>query len=53
MTETTDTPRTLPLLEEQRADSGGCGCGGCGCGAADAGSATTPATTNSTMRRTQ
>lgn len=47
MTETT-TPRSLPLLEEQSADSGGCGCGGCGCDAADAGSTPTPATTHST-----
>lgn len=48
MTETTDTARTLPLLEPRSADSGGCGCGGCGCGAAEAGSATTPATTHTT-----
>jgi copper chaperone CopZ len=48
MTETTDTTRTLPLLEEESTDSGGCGCGGCGCGAGDAGSATTPAPPDST-----
>ena len=47
MTETTDTPRSLPLLEDQTTDSDGCGCGGCGCGAADTGPATTPATSNS------
>jgi copper chaperone len=47
MSDTTDT-RSLPLLDEQSTDSGGCGCGGCGCGAADAGSAPTPATTDST-----
>ena len=41
MTETTDTPRSLPLLEDQTTDSDGCGCGGCGCGTADTGSATT------------
>lgn len=49
MTETIQTtPRSLPLLEEPSADSGGCGCGGCGCGAAEASSAPTPATTNPT-----
>src|SRR5680860_1422483 len=48
MTETTDTPRSLLLLEDQTTNSDGCGCGGCGCGAADTGSATTPATSNST-----
>jgi copper chaperone len=47
MTETT-APRSLPLLDEQSADSGGCGCGGCGCGAAEASSAPTPETTNPT-----
>ena len=41
MTETTNTPRSLPLLEDQTTDSDGCGCGGCGCGTADTGSATT------------
>ena len=46
MTETTDTPRSLPLLEDQTSD--GCGCGGCGCGVADTGSATPPAKSNST-----
>jgi copper chaperone len=35
MTETTDTSRSLPLLEDQSSDHGGCGCGGCGCSAAD------------------
>ncbi|HCB06512.1 MAG TPA: hypothetical protein DEQ43_20110 [Nocardioides bacterium] len=47
MPETTDRPRSLPLLEDLTTDSGGCGCGGCGCGAADGGAATTPGTTNS------
>lgn len=47
MTETTNTTRGLPLLEDQTDDSGGCGCGGCGCGADRADSATTPATTSS------
>ena len=47
MTETT-TPRNLPLLDEQSADSGGCGCGGCGCGAADTRSAPKLAATNPT-----
>lgn len=45
MTETTDSPRSLPLLEDQTTDSDGCACGGCGCGA-DTGSASTPTTTN-------
>ncbi len=47
MPETTDRPRSLPLLEDPTTDSEGCGCGGCGCGAADGGAATTPVTTNS------
>ncbi len=47
MTETTNTPRSLPLLEDQTTDSGGCGCGECGCGAEGADSAATPATTSS------
>ena len=48
MTETTDGPRRLPLLEDQTTDSDGCGCGGCGCGPADSSSATvTPARPNS------
>ena len=42
------TTRRLPLLDEQSADDGGCGCGGCGCGAADASSVPTSATTNPT-----
>ena len=46
MTETTDTTRSLPLLDERSTDSGGCGCGGCGCGAADASVAPRPAATN-------
>lgn len=47
MTEIANTPRSLPLLEDQTTDSGGCGCGGCGCGAADADSAATPTTSSS------
>ena len=45
MPETTDKPRSLPLLAAPTTDSEGCGCGGCGCGA-DGGAATTPVTTN-------
>ena len=45
MTQTTETTRTLPLLEEQSADDGGCGCG---CSAAEASSTPTSATTSST-----
>lgn len=41
MTETINTSRGLPLLEDQTTDSGGCGCGADG-----AGSAATPATTD-------
>ncbi len=41
MTEIANTPRSLPLLEDQTTDSGGCGCGSCGCGASDADSAAT------------
>lgn len=48
MTKTTDSPRSLPLLQDQTPDSDGCGCGGCGCGAADTGSAPKPAIANST-----
>jgi copper chaperone len=47
MTETTNTPRSLPLLEDPTTESQGCGCGGCGCGAADGAVATTPVMTNS------
>lgn len=47
MTETTNTPRSLPLLEDPTTESHGCGCGGCGCGAADGAVATTPVMTNS------
>ncbi|WP_281351650.1 heavy-metal-associated domain-containing protein [Nocardioides piscis] len=42
-TETNDQARSQPLLADQSADAGSCGCGGCGCGAADTGSATTSA----------
>lgn len=41
MTKIANTPRGLPLLEDQTTDSGGCGCGGCGCGASDADSSAT------------
>lgn len=41
MTDIANTPRSLPLLEDQTTDSGGCGCGGCGCGASDTDSAAT------------
>ena len=47
MSEITDAPRSLPLLDDPTTDSDGCGCGGCGCGAADTGAAATPVTTNS------
>lgn len=46
MTETTDTPRSLPLLDDQPTGSDGCGCGGCGCGTADNGSKATPTKSN-------
>lgn len=44
MTEIANTPRSVPLLEDQTTDSGGCGCGGCG--ASDADSAATTSSTN-------
>lgn len=50
MTEFASTSRSLPLLEDQTADSGGCGCGGCGCGASDADSAATPTESSSSDR---
>lgn len=47
MTEIANTPRPLPLLDDQTTGSGGCGCGGCGCGTSTADITAAPPTSTS------